>query len=129
MIEEEFAYGYSIGFLRQKGHSDEQIIKDNFSPFLMMMIKPQKSIIKILKNHNIDIDDFNLKSDKEKNKIVKKYESDLMNEIMPIIMERGKDLIRIYNDKLNYLQLNKTNIQQPDLFTMENSKLDNLLLD
>jgi len=53
MMEEEFAYGNSVPYLLDKGHSEEDIIRYNMLPFLYSTINSQKLLKKILEERNI----------------------------------------------------------------------------
>jgi hypothetical protein len=99
-MNEEYAYGYSIGYLRQKGYSDDNIIKNNFLPYLVSSVR-DKIFRSVLLENGIKMTDYNLFTTKKKMRIFKKYNKKVYDESLKQAIERGKKIIEIYNKKLN----------------------------
>jgi hypothetical protein len=98
-MREEFAYGYSIGYLRQKGHSDDFIIKYNFLPYLMN-INREKATIKILAQNGITPAKYNSFSNYKKKECNKMFAKKVFLLSKEMAEERGKQLIDLYSEKL-----------------------------
>lgn len=98
-LREEFAYGWSIGYLRQKGYTDEEIVTFNFLPYLVDIS---------LKEANRNIRARNGISDYEYNRyprykfkeFVKLYEKKIIKRAKEIAMEKGLRLVNLYSKKL-----------------------------
>ena len=93
-LAEEFAYGWSIGYLRQKGYTDEQIIKNNFLPYLFQ-VEHRKVVAKI-----VDMREYNLYSAKKKERFYKQYGRRIHKEAKEKAIEQGWILLKLYSDKL-----------------------------
>lgn len=97
---EEFAYGWSIGYLRQKGYTDEQIIKNNFLPYLVNSIS--NDVFKnILLNNNIKPSDYNNYSNAKKIRISRQFNKECEKQAIVKAYKRGQELIDIYSKKIN----------------------------
>lgn len=98
-MEEEGAYGWSIGYLREKGYSDEYII-NNFLKEYYSVIMKNKSILKFISMNNKFKNEYIKSNDKKRidmlNKNRKKIEK--INEKMAL--EKSEILMSIYNEKL-----------------------------
>lgn len=95
-MEEEFAYGNSIGYLKSKGYSNEDIVENNFLPFLVQTIDTQKILKSILVKNGWDLDLLK-RSTKEKQKTVsKKYSLEITEAIKTEARKKGLNLIEIY---------------------------------
>ncbi len=98
-MREEFAYGYSIGYLRQKGHTDEYIIKYNFLPYLMSICN-EKATTKILAQNGITIAQYHSFSKWRKKECDRTYRRKAFLLSKEMAMERGQELIDLYSEKL-----------------------------
>jgi predicted DNA-binding transcriptional regulator len=98
-IEEEFAYGWSYGYLKQKGYSDIEIINQNYLPYLFSTVDHEKVLSVVAKEENIVVD-FNALDKKTKKKMILKIRDKLHNKSLEFAMERGQQIIRIYAQKL-----------------------------
>lgn len=103
--EEEFAYGYSVNYLRSKGHSDDYIINYNFMPFFYQItyLNKGKNITqKVLIENGNNIEDlYQMPVSKQKN-ILKKYKKEIYQAIRKEAYNRGKQLIELYTN--NYTE-------------------------
>ncbi len=95
--EEEFAYGNSVGYLKQRGHNDDSIINDNFMPFLISVVNIKKITRIVLLKNNYDIDEFVTLPKEKTRKILSKYRDDIFEICRKQAYDRGKELIRIYS--------------------------------
>jgi len=100
-LEEEFAYGNSIEYLRANGRSDNDIIENNFMPFFMTTVDGRKVARQVLMSNGYDIEDVITKPEKEQKKILKKVDEDLFKETKKIATEKAKLLIRIYSEDVD----------------------------
>jgi hypothetical protein len=99
-IAEEFAYGWSLGYLRKKGHTDEEVIRDNFLPFLASA-SSQDALSELLAELFITDREFNNYSDYKRKSFFKKHGRKLIEKEKIIGTEKGRKLIAIYSKKLN----------------------------
>jgi len=98
-MREEFAYGWSIGYLRQNGHSDDFIIRYNFLPYLIGLFN-DKSTTKILAQNGITTAQYNTFSKYRKKECEKTYGRKAFELAKKMAMERGQKIVDIYSDKL-----------------------------
>jgi len=98
-MREEFAYGWSIGYLKSKGYSDEYIIKYNFLPYLINISYEQatKNILAKNKISNREYDSYSIFENKEFNR---KYSGKIFLRAKEIAMEKGQKLIDSYSKKI-----------------------------
>ena len=99
-MREEFAYGYSVGYLRQKGHSDDYIIKYNFLPYLMNICN-QQATTKILAQNGITPAQWNSFGSYKKKEYNRRYSRKVFMLSKEMAMERGRDLIALYSNKID----------------------------
>lgn len=108
---EEFAYGWSIGYLRQKGHSDDFIIRYNFLPYLMGIYN-EKATTKILAQNGITTKQYNSFSNYRKKECNMTFGKKVFLLSKEMAMERGQQLIDLYSIKLEeggYVESEDTN--------------------
>ncbi len=98
-IREEFAYGWSVGYLRQKGHTDEEIVKYNFLPFLIG-ISYEEATKNILVRNDISIREYNNHTKFQRKEFQRKYNGKIFDRSKEISMKRGLKLIDIYSKKI-----------------------------
>ena len=100
-IEEEFAYGNSIGYLRSKGHSDDEIIMNNFLPYFIQSVDQRKIARKILVENGYVVEEVIVKSEKTQKAIFKKLDKSFFKESRKIAIEKAKTLIEIYSEDVS----------------------------
>jgi len=98
-MREEFAYGYSIGYLRQKGYSDDYIIKYNFMPYLVSICE-EDALTKILVQNGISMAQFHTFSNYKKKECDRMYRRKAFLLSKEMAKERGQKLIDLYSEKL-----------------------------
>ncbi len=98
-MREEFAYGWSIGYLRQKGYTDDQIIKYNFLPYLFSICYSD-AMREILVKEGIDIKKFKDFSSYKKRELGRKYESKIFELTKHMSEKKGKEIIALYSKKI-----------------------------
>jgi hypothetical protein len=121
--EEEFAYGYSIAYLRTKGHSDDYIIKNILMPYLINeVIDIEKIARSALVLNGYDLKDFSILSDEKQNTILNKLadKDDVYDMIKAEAVKKGQELIDVYARKTiysheNYNDENKTKYDLLDI--------------
>jgi len=97
--EEEFAYGYSVKYLINKGHSKKDIINNNFMPYLISIVNSKKIKNRILKENGYIKDDFLRFPSKKRKKILKELEPLLFKSVVSEARKIGKKIIKKYIDK------------------------------
>lgn len=98
-MREEFAYGWSIGYLRKNGHSDERIIKYNFLPHLMN-ISYDEATRNILAQEKITAREYNAYSRFKQKEFKRKYGRRVFTRAKELAMEKGWRMIELYSKKL-----------------------------
>ncbi|HUS50716.1 MAG TPA: hypothetical protein VMZ91_11160 [Candidatus Paceibacterota bacterium] len=106
-LNEEFAYGWSIGYLRQKGYSDEDIVEKNFLPYLYNNYR-NPIAFSVLARHGISKDDYGSFSKWKKNSTYMKHRSQIHKETLSFATQEGLKLVNIYSKKLNGEDSGKT---------------------
>ena len=116
-LNEEFAYGWSSGYLRAKGYSDEEIIKNNFMPFLISLVQ-SNVFFSILLENGIERRDYNSYGRGKKDRLLRRYRKQLHERSIKGAMLIGQRILDIYFKKLNsekeYVRTNE-NITKFDL--------------
>jgi hypothetical protein len=95
-LQEEFAYGNSIGYLRKKGYSDEEIVENNFLPFLVGNVR-NKVAKSVLSENGVNVSEYNSYSISKKQKIMKRLGKKIHERSVEIAKENGLALIAIYS--------------------------------
>jgi len=97
-IKEEFAYGWSIEYLRQNGHSDEYIIKYNFLPYLMGLCY-KDATKKVLVKNDISFTQYNSFSRFKRKEFNRSYGKKIFLVAKEMGIERGRKLLKLYSKK------------------------------
>ena len=100
-MEEEFAYGNSLAYLKANGRDDDDIINNNFLPYFMTAVDSRKIARKVLAKNGYDISEVATKTESERKKIFKKVDKELFGETKKQAIVRAKELMRIYSG--NYI--------------------------
>ena len=103
LAEEEFAYGYSINYLRSKGYSDEYIIKNIFMPYLINDAIDKSKIARIaLVKYGYDLKKFAMLSDNKQDEVLNELvdKEDVYSMIVDEAEKKGKELVDIYTRKI-----------------------------
>lgn len=95
---EEFAYGWSLEYLRSKGHSDDFIIKYNFFPFLVDIMS-NKALTWILGCNDITSKEYNAYSKFKQREFFKKYGLKWHKRRKEMAYKRGEEIIELYTRK------------------------------
>jgi histone H3/H4 len=96
-IHEEFAYGWSYGYLKNKGYTDDKII-DKYLPHLFGVAR-KKVFKSILSRNRITEKAYNEFSVSEKNRVFKKYAKEIYEKSLEVAKERGRKIVKIYCEK------------------------------
>lgn len=97
-INEEFAYGWSIGYLRSKGYSDDFIITKNFYPFLVEIMS-KSALEYVLKLDDSTRGEYDRFSNFKKREFFRKYGIKWHKKRKELAYEYGEDLIALYDRK------------------------------
>lgn len=114
---EEFAYGWSIGYLRKKGYTDDYIVKYNFLPYLVS-VSQNAALLAILAELRIPNYKFQNYGKFERKSFFKKYSKRIMEKAIEIGTEKGQKIIAIYSKQLekgSYYTGNKSEVSRFDL--------------
>lgn len=117
-IEEEFAYSNSLGYLRSKKYSDEEIINNNFLPFLSGLVNPNPIIKNVLIKNNENYEKFLLKSKENQEKTLKQYEKEINEEVKVLARKKGQEIIEVFDNKGKKVGMNFDD-DEPDFSLME----------
>ena len=98
-MREEFAYGWSVGYLRQKGFSDEQIVKYNFLPYLTG-ISYNEATKNIMARNDVSMYKYNNHTKYQRQQFNRRYSGKIFDRAKEIAMERGLKIIELYSDKI-----------------------------
>lgn len=97
-VNEEFAYGWSIGYLRSRGRTDDFIIKKNFFPFLIELVSP-KAMKYALNLDGSTQEEYNRFSDFKKREFGKKYGIKWHSKRKELAYKLGEEIIELYDRK------------------------------
>jgi hypothetical protein len=121
-IEEEFAYGHSVKYLRSKGHSDEYIVKNNFLPFLISTIDPHRSIREVMVANGYEPSEWKHKSSDAVQKLMKKLEKQIFENIQAKAIKKGLEIVEMYTR--DEKPVNAKDIKMDDFGKSRFSKMD-----
>jgi hypothetical protein len=97
--QEEFAYGWSWGYMKNKGLSEDYVIKHNFIPFLVSLFY-EKATAWVLGNNNLSLKDYNSFTGKKKIQFMSKYKKNIEGKSFEYAYELGKNIISMYEEKM-----------------------------
>ena len=116
-MQEEFAYGWSYGYLKTKDYTDDEIIKNNYLPHLFNIAR--KDIFEMILARDGIETQWNCYSSQKKDRIYKKYAKEIYNISIERAKERGKQIIKIYCEKCNGQKMEKNlNKEKIDRYTL-----------
>jgi len=95
-IEEEFAYGLSVEYLRGKGYSDDYIIEHNFLPYLIGVVDAKKIVIQALSEEGYGLEEFGCFSPDKQKRIMKKLEKKVFDITIGKATQMGREIIDIH---------------------------------
>ena len=98
-LREEFAYGWSVGYLRQKGYTDDQIVKYNFLPYLIGL-SFEEATKNVMVQNGVSTYDYNKHSKYQRKEFNRTYFGKIFRRAKEIANERGHRLIELYSMKL-----------------------------
>ena len=98
-MHEEFAYGWSLGYLRGKGYSDDYIINYNFLPHLVGICYDEATA-NILAENNISNSEFNNYTKFKKKEFNRSYGGKIFLRAKELAFRRGERLIKLYSSNI-----------------------------
>lgn len=108
MINEEFAYGWSTGYLKSKGYTDDFIIKKNFFPYLVDE-KSQEALKWVISQAGVTESQYNHYSDYRKKEFFMKYGKKWDQKRKEMAYKWGKEIIEVYEKRRNGEPLSNSN--------------------
>jgi len=115
LAEEEFAYGYSINYLRSKGYSDEYIIKSILMPYLINDAIDRSKIARTaLVKYGYDLNKFSILSDNKQDEILDELvnKKDVYDMIVEEAVKKGQELVNVYSRKTIYIHEDYDDIEK-----------------
>lgn len=98
-LREEFAYGWSVGYLRQKGYTDDQIVKYNFLPYLLGL-SFEEATKNIMVQEGVSSYEYNKHSKYQRKEFNRSYFGKIFRRAKEIATVRGHKLIGIYSKQI-----------------------------
>lgn len=98
-LEEEFAYGNSVGYLRSKGHTDDEIVDNNFLPYLMTIVNKEEITTKVLVKNDISLEQIKAMDVSSFTNLTIKFNREIFYEAKRVAREMGHKIISIYSEK------------------------------
>jgi hypothetical protein len=95
-LEEEFAYGNSVAYLRKKGYDDDYIIKHNFLPYLINVIDKKIITRDVLSAAGISFESLKKASPEKQKNTVKKHEKEIFERSVQEATRMGRELVELY---------------------------------
>jgi hypothetical protein len=109
-LKEEFAYGWSYGYLKSKGYTDEEIISDNYLPYLYNVCY-KDGFFNVINNSNLTVEKLRKVSPAVRERLITPLKSRIHKEVRRLATEKGKEIIRIFSERINegqtYRNINK----------------------
>lgn len=99
-LKEEFAYGWSYGYLRGKGYTDEEVIRDNYLPYLYQVCY-KDGFFNIIKNSNLTLEKLRNVSRTVRERLLAPWQSSIHKEVIRLATKKGEEIIRIYAEKID----------------------------
>ena len=95
-VEEEIAYGNSVGYLRSKGRSDQFIVEKNMLPYLLSIVDSGEIVKEVLtKYYKNDIARISTSTVDE---LVKLHKKEIKKQTIEKAKEKGYQLVAIYGN-------------------------------
>jgi len=99
-MREEFAYGWSVGYLTDKGYNDEYIIKYNFLPYLINVCS-NKAKEKVFAQNGISLNQYSSFSSYQKRQCCKIHRKKIFEMAKEMSYELGRNIIKLYREKID----------------------------
>ena len=121
-LKEEFAYGWSYGYLKNKGYTDKEIIQDNYLPYLYNVCY-KDGFFEALTKNGISMQKIKNASLIMKDRIINPLKSSIHKEVLNMAMLKGAEIIKIYKKKIDDGDVYK-NFNNKKLTIFDNLDLD-----
>jgi hypothetical protein len=96
-LEEEIAYGKSVGYLRSKGRTDDFIIHKNMMPYLLSVVDRWEVLHRVLLKEGVAADAFAAMDSERQEALVDKYRVKLRREMLAEAREIGMRMVSLYS--------------------------------
>lgn len=114
-LKEEFAYGWSWGYLKEKDYQDSYILEYNYMPYLYQ-IYYKDGVLNTLKNNNISKDKFYKASSQYQYKILNNLAGQVFHETKKFATKKGQQIIDVYSKKYREGQVYYTQKKDSNIF-------------
>ena len=94
-IEEEIAYGKSVGYLRLRGHTDDFIINKNMLPYLISVVDKGDVIKKVLIKHYGETNLLGI-SNATVDELIRPLKTEIRKQTIEAAQELGRRMISVY---------------------------------
>jgi hypothetical protein len=98
-MHEEWAYGWSLGYLRKKGHSDKDIVSKNYLPHFANRAASE-AFLAALSKEKITFEDYQQLKKWKQDDILRKHHDVILKKQIELGLKMGEELITIYSKKL-----------------------------
>jgi len=116
-LEEEFAYGNSVGYLKSKGYTNEEIVKNNFMPFLYSVTYSRyggEVLKEVLQENGYDVSQFKKELPIKQKKIIEKNKKAIHQRTIDKAFKKGMEIIDIYSGKKEEIKIESGNCKFMD---------------
>ena len=98
-MKEEFAYGWSVGYLRAKGYTDEEIVRDNYLPYLYKVCY-KDGFFNVINEEGVVYEKMSNATPRGRERMLAPLKSKIHKEVIRLAMEKGMEIIRIYSNRI-----------------------------
>lgn len=98
-MHEEWAYGWSIGYLRQKGHSDKDIVSKNFLAYFANRAASEAFLMALAKE-KISFEEYQDFKKWKQDSFFRKHHDFIFKKQIELGLKMGEELLSIYSKKI-----------------------------
>lgn len=95
-INEEFAYGWSLEYLRSKGYTDEEIIEYNYLPYLFESVY-EDAYKRVIVENGMSLKEYHQMKSFEKKAFHKRCVRKIVDLAKDMAFDQGRKLVKIYS--------------------------------
>ncbi len=98
-MKEEFAYGWSLGYLRDKGYTDEEVVRDNYLPYLYNVCY-KEGFFNIINEEGVVYEKMSNATPRGRELMLSPLRNKIHKEVVRLATEKGMEIIRIYSKRI-----------------------------